>query len=369
MFKRTGVAWVVGIACLAAEAGDAAGQAKPPTTVTTKTITVSPAVGGSLTGKAVYDPARMATKLSYRGTTPMLTLSPTVQVALQPVNMPTAPVAPSLVVKAKTLPAALQAYAPHVTQTPYVLTQRPTLLPLAPATTSYRNRQTAIRNQGLRDTCTAFAGLAGMEVAYKTLWGKTYNLSEQQAVYAFKLAHGQSQGDELHVGLLETVPWLTSTNLCFESYWGYDPVHEDPTPMPPPDCWKNRSYALETTEIILAQADAGTSPLHANNTNYLEAILASGHEIVYAVEVAGSQWESGVAESGVIDVEMVGASPAPSIAGHAMLLVGYDRAANYFDFKNSWGTDRGHGGYVRLTYEYLQVYGKYGYYITAVAAH
>ena len=67
----------------------------------------------------------------------------------------------------------------------------------------------------------------------------------------------------------------------------------------------------------------------------------------------------------IIDVYLKGnGDPVDPYAGHAMLLVGYNRLKGYFEFKNSWGAGSGHSGYVRLSYEYVQAYGKYGYYIT-----
>ena len=66
-----------------------------------------------------------------------------------------------------------------------------------------------------------------------------------------------------------------------------------------------------------------------------------------------------------------GGSPAPSVGGHAMLLVGFNRPAlianRYFIFKNSWNASHGHSGYFYLSYDYIRTYGKYGYAVKAVA--
>jgi C1A family cysteine protease len=80
--------------------------------------------------------------------------------------------------------------------------------------------------------------------------------------------------------------------------------------------------------------------------------------------VAGSDWSNGNVGGtgdGIIDVQQVGGNPAPSVGGHAMLIVGYNRLKNYFIVKNSWGSDWGHDGYAWISYEYIQTYGKYGY--------
>ena len=64
-------------------------------------------------------------------------------------------------------------------------------------------------------------------------------------------------------------------------------------------------------------------------------------------------------------------SPLPSVGGHAMLIVGYDKSKTtypeeYFIVKNSWGTSCGQSGYIYLSYDYIRTYAKYGYYITGV---
>jgi hypothetical protein len=113
------------------------------------------------------------------------------------------------------------------------------------------------------------------------------------------------------------------------------------------------------TAHFFTPAFGGTGSLRADNTNLLESFIRAGHDIVYGLNVAGSDWTGG---DGVIDVQVdSGGNPAPSVGGHAMLVVGYNRTGNYFIVKNSWGTDWGHDGYAHISYEYLQTYGKYGY--------
>jgi len=95
----------------------------------------------------------------------------------------------------------------------------------------------------------------------------------------------------------------------------------------------------------------------------LEAILRSGKDIVFGTHVAG--WSGDC--TGVLDVQLgPGGDPLPSVAGHAMLICGYDRPEEYFIVKNSWGTDKGQDGYFYLSYDYIRTYAKYGYVIEEV---
>jgi hypothetical protein len=106
----------------------------------------------------------------------------------------------------------------------------------------------------------------------------------------------------------------------------------------------------------------GAGALRADNVNLLESWLLAGFDLVYGVDVAGTDWSDGTLDEGVVDVQVDdGGNPVGGYGGHAMLLVGFDRTHGYFIFKNSWGADSGHSGYVHLSYDYLQVYGKYGY--------
>ena len=127
--------------------------------------------------------------------------------------------------------------------------------------------------------------------------------------------------------------------------------------LPEPPCSRQRDDI-----DLFAPAFGGTGTDIATNTNYLESLLDAGNDVVMGVYVAGNDWHNGVAESGAVDVQILGnGNPAGAYGGHAMLMVGYSKAGNYFIFKNSWGTAVGHSGYFFLTYEYLQTYAKYGY--------
>lgn len=97
------------------------------------------------------------------------------------------------------------------------------------------------------------------------------------------------------------------------------------------------------------------------NTDYLEAILCKGLDIVLGTNVAWGDPEP----DGVLDIILDEfGNPLASRGGHAMLIVGYNRGENhrpYFILKNSWGVTRGHAGYYWLSYDYMRQYAKYGY--------
>jgi hypothetical protein len=68
--------------------------------------------------------------------------------------------------------------------------------------------------------------------------------------------------------------------------------------------------------------------------------------------------------NGIIDVKL-GPSGQPifGAGGHAMVLVGFEDTGEqkYFIVKNSWGTENRARGYLRLSYDYIRTYARYGY--------
>ena len=164
----------------------------------------------------------------------------------------------------------------------------------------------------------------------------------------------------------KTGPVLTSQGVCAESAMPYNGTM-CPTSVPSA-CTSSASYRLAASTHFFSPKYGGTGALRADNTNLLEAWLDAGHDLVYGVDVAGTDWSDGTLDSGVVDVQVdSGGNPVGGYGGHAMLLVGYNRTGRYFIFKNSWGTDSGHSGYAHVSYDYIQTYGKYGYAVEGVS--
>lgn len=235
--------------------------------------------------------------------------------------------------------------------------------------------QTPVRDQGGRPTCVAHAALAAMEAR---LGIADLNLSEDFAHHAFMASLGSTccrqpdaaSGRKADVNTIDAAVLLQSLRISTEvdspwrysSKWPqdisatdscYEPTHDDGAASSP-------SYKLSSIDILSAKA--GLQGPSIRNPAYLEVLLALGYDVVIALGVA---WRSGE-ENSTIDVVIENGQPRAESGGHAMLLVGYDRASGYFVAKNSLGPSWGYSGYARLSYDYITTYARYGFIVKSV---
>ena len=334
--------------------------------VRTAPIRVNDELLKQLSGKRQFNSEVLRKSISYRKEIPLLRLKSGARFALEPIRVEPLPTPEE---RAKTLlitPKVLR-YLPYI-KANWI---GRVLIPLGPPeSVDHGACQTPIRDQGDRGTCTAFAAMAGYEAFASCSNHTALDLSEQHTYHVFMQQVGSTCKADSGISTWQGGGFLTSNHVCNESAMPYtSTLGSLPTSDAshvPSGCSGSAPYGFSSTQTIFGTAFGGDATVNANNTNYLESILSSGYDIVYGLYTAGSDWSDGTAETGVIDVQMSGGSPAPAYGGHAMLLVGYNRPGQYFIFKNSWGTGHGHSGYMHISYNYLQTYGKYGYYITAI---
>lgn len=223
-----------------------------------------------------------------------------------------------------------------------------------------RSAMSPVKDQGNRGTCVAFASCAALE-AFGSV---PDDLSEQDAYHAFMMAEARRCHGTDGIRTTNAATYLHNTRICTENYWPYQPV-KSTVNCPgathrPAAAASHALYGIQSSALIESTAETGPS---IRNTAYLESLLSAGRNIVLGTHVA---WD-GADAGGILDVVLTaGGEPAPSRGGHAMLIVGYNHAQEYFIVKNSWGSDWGHNGYAYLSYDYIRTYAKYGYYVTGV---
>jgi len=327
-----------------------------------KNLAVAAALKQVLTKKKLFQAHKLKSVLRYRGNIPVLTLKGR-QIHLEPLHEPTIPASARRALPAQ-LVQKLKKYEPWCKKFKFGPLLKIDIGKFILNKVDHRSWQTGVRDQKTRGTCVAHASVAVLESLYKR-GGKVADLSENHAYNVFMAGEGSNCMADPGLKTWKAAGYLTANRICRESDSPYIQTTANTCQTIPAACNTNKKHGYVTTATIFAPAFGGTGTNVATNTNYLESLLVSGNDVVMGVYVAGTDWSDGSAESGVVDVQKdANGNPAAAYGGHAMAMVGYDQTKNYFIFKNSWGTGKGHAGYFYLTYEYLQAYAKYGYIVT-----
>lgn len=273
--------------------------------------------------------------------------------------------------------------------------------PPRPARVDLSARQTPLRDQGSRGTCTAFATCAALEAALKAKGHGDLDLSEEFVAYLGKAMWLEPQwlvaarrGPDVPENALGAAAGSTGTFLVeflgsgfrtpleadlpyrargyaglleghealddpwWKVTWNVDAWNLDPAHLPRAALTAPRTYAVTDYRwIYLGRRES--DPTYAER---FEEVLASGHEIVFDCAVRGGERD-----------EIWRFDPArPATVAHAMLVVGYDRRSrdprdHHFLVKNSWGPTTHPGGLTWIAYDFLK-YGLGANYVVDVAA-
>lgn len=239
-----------------------------------------------------------------------------------------------------------------------------------PSSVNHRDRQTPVKDQGLRATCVPFAALAQIEAVIKAKGGLEIDLSEQYANWLFMKLNARNQCNDI-VLTTDAASILKTHGVCMEELFPYESkedVELHCSAQPEAKAKENATFGIEDYDILFRLGHSGPS---LSNPNYVETLLANDFDIVVGLEIAFVR-----PENGVFDVFLDKFRRAVSISdavtgnppGHAMLVVGYDKTVPqpFFILKNCWGADKGDGGYFKLSYEYFTTYAKVGYVISGV---
>ena len=233
-----------------------------------------------------------------------------------------------------------------------------------PSVVDHRPDQSPIKDQGSRGTCVSFASIGLLE-GYGHI---PDDLSEQYAHYKFYEFEGRPQNTDQGLRTTNAAIHLARDDgrICLESEWPYirsqstiNAMVADGTYGPPETAVKNQEFGIGAYKIITDQGLTGES---IKNTRYLEALLYKGYNIVIGTYVS---WDD-TNNDGVLEPVLDSNGDPLRRGGHAMVLVGYNRAEQYFIVKNSWGAGWAHGGYGYLHYNLIRSCFKYGFVVDAV---
>jgi Papain family cysteine protease len=211
--------------------------------------------------------------------------------------------------------------------------------------------QTAIRDQGWRNTCMIFANTAALEAAYKRQYGLDLDLSEEYFNHTYqmrRLAGGVVLPDnEVPAGGIDGGMGYDSMNLQVVYGMGGPlestvPYHASPVsspllnwavPHPQKDIDDFNLSLQNLPQAALEEASYRATGLELasgsdlSNITWFKNQLANQREVVFGFDYGGSRNASGVWIPGT----------TRSYFLHFVTLVGYDDAKNAFKIKNSWG--------------------------------
>lgn len=180
-----------------------------------------------------------------------------------------------------------------------------------------------IKNQGQCGSCWAFSTVGTLESAYQIQTGKLYSFAEQQLVDCDHNNDGCSGGWP-HTAYDQYYP---SAGVCSESSYRYTA--------------RDGSCQASSCDVVLPQ---GTVIGHQNvgqTASSLKSALAS-----QPVSVTVNAGQLQFASNGVVTGQCYGE------INHAVIAVGYGTdGLDYFKIRNSWGTNWGEAGYIRLAQE------------------
>ncbi len=217
----------------------------------------------------------------------------------------------------------------------------------------------AIKDQGERGTCVAFASLAVVE-NLSTTQGAYADLAEEFLYWDCKQNDGDPTGEGTYVGV--AMPALQRDGCCLGATWPYNPstMAGNEGQGPPP--------AGAQTEA-LGHRIASYNQLAPTSVQDIRRELQRGRCVAFSIPVFNSWYRNGeVTRTGDIVLPIPGEA---NVGGHAMAIMGYDDlpdpdlGGGRFQIRNSWGTSWAtaapNPGYGTIPYAYIARFGQEAY--------
>lgn len=197
-----------------------------------------------------------------------------------------------------------------------------------------------IYDQKSLGSCTAQAVCAVLQFTEKEHFKTKRPVPSRLFNYYFARQYDGNEHVDSGAYLRTAIKAVRNYGYCDEKFWPYtnyssmfdDEPHEDVQKI----ALKHR---LKVDMYARVAGDAGA----------LESVLAANNPIVFGFAVH----ENAMANAGKTGVYTMPKETDRVVGGHAVVLVGYDRAKRVFTVRNSWGTRWGTKGYFTMPYNFV----------------
>lgn len=204
------------------------------------------------------------------------------------------------------------------------------------ASVDLRKFCTAVENQGTLGSCTGHSVASAIELLNKRS-GKVKDVSRLYIYYYERLLEGTvnyDSGAYIRDGIKATYKY----GAPLESLWPYiiSRFKTKPSTIANNDGAKRKVTLYERV---------------ADHDGCIDA-LSNGYPVIIGFDVYESFESAQVARTGMMPYPDV--TKEALLGGHAVLLVGYDKAKQVYIVKNSWGTNWGDKGYFYMPFSVIQ---------------
>jgi C1A family cysteine protease len=218
----------------------------------------------------------------------------------------------------------------------HLFAAEPETLVSLPSSADLRPLCPPVYDQGRLGSCTANAIAAAVEFDLKKQGLADFVPSRLFIYYGEREIEG-TIGEDAGAELRDGIKAVATLGVCPETAWPYDIARF--AEKPPQAAY---DAALKDKAVSYARVPQGK--------RHMKACLAAGYPFAIGFTVYESFESAAVARTGVV--------PMPTwreevMGGHAVLVVGYDDAAERFIARNSWNSSWGQDGYFTVPYHYF----------------
>jgi C1A family cysteine protease len=194
----------------------------------------------------------------------------------------------------------------------------------------------AVEDQGRLGSCTANALAGNLEFLDKAVDGTYVDVSRLFIYFNERVIEGTVEADA-GASLRDGIKTLVKTGACAEKLWPYR--IDKFAVRPPARCYTDaaRHKVVSYHRVI--------------GLNEMLSCLSEGFPFVFGFTVYESFETPEVAKTGIAHMPK---KKERALGGHAVLAVGYDRKAERFIVRNSWGERWGMKGYFTMPFAYLE---------------